>query len=62
MKKFVAAYAKIPLILKIAVAIVIGAVLGVYLPQASFVSVFGERSLKDMPLFDLNLAIHYLLS
>ena len=42
MKKFVAAYAKIPLILKIAVAIVIGAVLGVYLPQASFVSVFGE--------------------
>ena len=42
MKKFVAAYAKVPLILKIAVAIVIGAVLGVYLPQASFVSVFGE--------------------
>ncbi len=42
MKKFVATYAKVPLILKIAVAIVIGAVLGVYLPQASFVSVFGE--------------------
>ena len=42
MKKLVAAYAKIPLILKIAVAIVIGALLGVYLPQASFVSVFGN--------------------
>jgi len=42
MKKFVAAYAKIPLIAKIAVGIVIGICLGLWVPGASFVTVLGD--------------------
>ena len=42
MKKFVSAYAKIPLIAKIAVGIVIGICLGLWVPDASFVTVLGD--------------------
>ena len=42
MKKIFNAYTKIPLVLRIAVGLVIGAVLGVFLPKASFVSVLGS--------------------
>ncbi len=42
MKRFGEFYAKIPLILKIAVGLVIGLCLGVFLPKATFVSIFGE--------------------
>lgn len=42
MKKFVSAYAKIPLIAKIAVGIVIGVCLGLWVPDASFVTVLGD--------------------
>ena len=42
MKSLVGFYGKIPLILKIAVGLVIGLCLGVFLPEATFVSIFGE--------------------
>lgn len=42
MKKFVSAYAKVPLIAKIAVGIVIGICLGLWVPGASFVTVLGD--------------------
>ena len=42
MKKIVHAYANIPLIAKIAVGIVIGVCLGLWVPQASFVTVLGN--------------------
>lgn len=42
MKKIVDYYVKVPLILKICIGLVIGAALGLWLPQASFVAVFGN--------------------
>ncbi len=42
MKKIVSAYAKIPLIAKIAVGIVIGVCLGLWVPDAAFVTVLGD--------------------
>ena len=42
MKKIFGAYANIPLILRIAIGLVIGICLGLWVPQAGFVSVFGE--------------------
>lgn len=42
MKKFFGAYANIPLILRIAIGLAIGICLGLWVPQAGFVSVFGE--------------------
>ena len=42
MKKIANLYVKVPLILKIAIGIVIGALLGKFVPQASFVAVFGD--------------------
>ena len=42
MKKIVSNYNKIPLIMKIGVGIVIGVILGLWVKQASFVSVFGD--------------------
>ncbi len=42
MKKILSLYVKVPLILKIAIGIVIGALLGKFVPQASFVSVLGD--------------------
>ena len=42
MKKLLSVYVKTPLILRIAIGLVIGICLGVFLPQASFVSVFGN--------------------
>ncbi|MBQ2704218.1 MAG: serine/threonine transporter SstT [Clostridia bacterium] len=42
MKKILNLYVKVPLILKIAIGIVIGALLGKFVPQASFVAVFGD--------------------
>ena len=42
MKKIFTAYVKSPLILRIAIGLVIGAVLGLWLPGADFLSVFGE--------------------
>lgn len=42
MKKLVSLYVKVPLILKICIGIVIGAALGLWVPQASFVSIFGN--------------------
>ncbi len=42
MKKIVSAYAKVPLIAKIAVGIVIGVCLGLWVPGASFVTVLGD--------------------
>ena len=42
MKKFFALYTKSPLILRIAIGLVIGICLGLWVPQASFVSVFGS--------------------
>jgi len=41
MKKVLGYYTKSPLILRIAIGLVIGAVLGIWVPQASFVSIFG---------------------
>ena len=42
MKKFFKAYADFPLILKILAGLIIGVVLGLFVPQAAFVTVFGE--------------------
>ena len=42
MKKIANLYVKVPLILKIAVGIVIGVVLGLWVPQAAFVTVLGD--------------------
>ncbi len=42
MKKVLSLYTKSPLILRIAIGLVIGAVLGIFVPAASFVGVFGE--------------------
>ncbi len=42
MKKVLGFYTKSPLILRIAIGLVIGAVLGIFVPAASFVGVFGE--------------------
>ncbi|MBQ2696063.1 MAG: serine/threonine transporter SstT [Clostridia bacterium] len=42
MKKIVGYYTKTPLILRIAIGLVIGIALGLWLPEASFVTVFGE--------------------
>lgn len=42
MKKIVSAYAKVPLIAKIAVGIVIGVCLGLWVPDAAFVTVLGD--------------------
>ncbi|MBR5308268.1 MAG: serine/threonine transporter SstT [Clostridia bacterium] len=42
MKKVLGAYTKSPLILRIAIGLVIGICLGLFLPKASFVTVFGD--------------------
>lgn len=42
MSKLFSFYSKIPLILKIAVGLVVGVCLGLWVPQASFVTVFGD--------------------
>lgn len=42
MKKIFSFYVKSPLILRIAIDLVIGVLLGLFLPQASFVTVFGD--------------------
>ncbi len=42
MKKIVKFYVKTPLILRIAIGLVIGICLGLFLPSATFVSIFGE--------------------
>ncbi len=42
MKKLYEKWNKIPLILKIAVGLVVGAVIGIFLPQATFMSIFGD--------------------
>ena len=42
MKKILSFYAKTPLILRIAIGLVIGIVLGLWVPQAAFVKVFGD--------------------
>ncbi len=42
MKKIFGFYTKVPLILRIAVGLVIGVVLGLFVPSASFVTVFGD--------------------
>ncbi len=42
MKKILGFYTKTPLILRIAIGLVIGICLGLFLPQASFVTVFGD--------------------
>ncbi|MBR2159837.1 MAG: serine/threonine transporter SstT [Clostridia bacterium] len=42
MKKIVDFYVKSPLILRIAIGLVIGIIFGLLLPQASFITVFGE--------------------
>lgn len=42
MKKILGTYTKIPLILRIAVGLVIGICLGLWVPQAGFVTVFGD--------------------
>ncbi len=42
MKKFFKAYADFPLILKILAGLIIGVLLGLFVPKASFVSVFGD--------------------
>ena len=42
MKKFLSTYNKIPLILKIGIGIVLGVILGLWVKQASFVSIFGD--------------------
>ncbi len=42
MKKFMSAYTKSPLILRIAIGLVIGICLGIWVPQASFVAVLGN--------------------
>ena len=41
MKKVLSFYVKTPLILRIAIGLVIGITLGVFVPQASFVTIFG---------------------
>ena len=42
MKKVLGFYTKSPLILRIAIGLVIGAILGLWVPKAEFVTVFGE--------------------
>ena len=42
MKKVLGFYTRTPLILRIAIGLVIGVCLGIFLPQASFVSIFGN--------------------
>ena len=42
MKKIFSFYAKTPLIAKIAVGLIIGVCLGLWVPQASFITVFGD--------------------
>ena len=42
MKKFLSFYTKAPLILRIAIGLVIGIVLGLWVPQAAFVKVLGD--------------------
>jgi len=41
MKKVLSFYTKVPLILRIAIGLVVGALLGIFAPQASFVKIFG---------------------
>lgn len=41
MKKLIKFYVKVPLILRIAIGLIIGLTLGILLPQASFISLFG---------------------
>lgn len=42
MKKFFGVYVKAPLILRIAIGLALGVVLGLWVPRASFVSIFGS--------------------
>ncbi len=42
MKRIVQMYTKSPLILRIAIGLVIGVILGIWVPQAGFVTVFGD--------------------
>lgn len=42
MKTVIKAYVKVPLILKIVIGIIIGTCLGLWVPQASFITLFGE--------------------
>ncbi len=42
MKKILGVYTKAPLILRIAIGLVIGALLGLFVPGASFVTIFGD--------------------
>ena len=42
MKKIVNFYVKTPLILRIAIGLVIGICLGLFLPKATFVTIFGD--------------------
>ncbi|MEE0944197.1 MAG: serine/threonine transporter SstT [Clostridia bacterium] len=42
MKKILGLYTKSPLILRIAIGLVIGVVLGLWVPEASFITVFGD--------------------
>ncbi len=42
MKKALSLYTKSPLILRIAIGLVIGVVLGIWVPQAGFVTIFGD--------------------
>ena len=42
MKKFFGFYTKTPLILRIAIGLVIGICLGLWVPEAGFVTVFGD--------------------
>lgn len=42
MKKLYKKWNKIPLILKIAVGLILGAVIGIFLPQATFMNIFGD--------------------
>ena len=42
MKKVFSLYSKCPLILRIAIGLVIGVCLGLWVPQASFVTLFGD--------------------
>ena len=42
MKKIIGGYAKTPLIAKIILGLIIGVCLGMWVPQAEFVTVFGS--------------------
>ena len=56
MKKVFGFYTKVPLILRIAVGLTIGIVLGLFVPQADFVTVFGTEEM--IKLLTLRLTIH----